>query len=104
MLRYVGDGTEVPGVPPRDLTAEEEDQFGAVIAEVDAARVAAGLGRLYEVVDGVDGVDGERDGHGRTRTGTGTDTDMATAGHGPGDGATDAEVAGGRRRGRRGDG
>jgi len=94
MLRYVGDGTEVPGVPPRDLTAAEAAIFGAVIGEVDAARAAAGCGPLYVV----DGVDEEPDGHGLTPTGT--DGQRAETDR-PGAGATEAA---GRRRGRRGDG
>ena len=48
MLRYVGDGTLIPGVPPRDLSEAEARQFGALIVEVDAAREAAGMGALYE--------------------------------------------------------
>ena len=52
-MRYVGDGTEIPGLPPRDLTAEEAAQWGAIIAEVDGARVRGGMGRLYEVMDNV---------------------------------------------------
>ena len=47
MLRYVGDGTQVPGIPPRDLNDEEAAQWGSMIAEVDAARAAAGMGALY---------------------------------------------------------
>jgi len=97
MLRYVGDGTELPGAPPRNLSDGEAAIWGALIGEVDAGRAAAGLGPLYVVVDGEDE---EPDGHGPTRTGT--------DGHGPTEtgsgGATAADGAGGRRRGRRVDG
>jgi len=37
-MHYIGDGTLIPGIPPRDLTAEEAEQWAAVIAEVNAAR------------------------------------------------------------------
>ena len=37
-MHYIGDGTLIPGIPPRDLTAEEAEQWTAVIAEVNAAR------------------------------------------------------------------
>lgn len=30
-LRYIGDGTSLPGIPARDLTAEETAQFGRKI-------------------------------------------------------------------------
>lgn len=51
MLRYVGDGTQVPGVPPRDLSDAEAARWGAVIAEVDGARVRGGMRRLYVAMD-----------------------------------------------------
>jgi hypothetical protein len=28
VLKYVGDGTHIPGIPSRDLTAAEVDKFG----------------------------------------------------------------------------
>ena len=37
-MHYIGDGTLIPGIPPRDLTAAEALQWAAVIAEVNAAR------------------------------------------------------------------
>jgi len=37
-MHYIGDGTLIPGIPPRDLTAAEAERWAAVIAEVNAAR------------------------------------------------------------------
>jgi hypothetical protein len=47
-LKYIGDGTYIPGVPARDLTDEEESIYGERIAEQQAI-----AGRvLYEPVKG----------------------------------------------------
>ena len=45
-LKYVGDGTRIPGVPDRDLSDEEEAQYGERIIEqqMHSARI------LYEPV------------------------------------------------------
>lgn len=36
-LRYVGDGEYIPGVPARDLTAEEAERFSRAIMATAAA-------------------------------------------------------------------
>lgn len=44
VLRYIGGGGYIPGVPARDLTAADVAQYGARIAQEEAASGT----RLYE--------------------------------------------------------
>lgn len=37
VLKYIGDGTYIPGVPARDLRADEAALYGAAIQEYETA-------------------------------------------------------------------